>query len=72
MSLQKPCNYCGTHCDYSESQQIIPMSEINKVRRRYKDTKTGIMDAPICELCGNVSIRWTDEKIRCNYCGELV
>ena len=48
------------------------MIEIDKLRSRHKDTRTGVMYKAECNLCGTKTIRWKDEKINCSYCGELV
>ena len=73
MSLFKPCNYCGTHCDFGETENtIISMSEMNNLKKRYKDTKTGVVHRVECDLCGVSTVRWDDEKIECSYCGVLI
>jgi len=48
------------------------MVEMNKLKSRYKDTKIGVVHRAKCDLCGTVTVRWSDEKIKCKYCGELV
>lgn len=48
------------------------MSEINKLKSRIKDTRTGVMHRAECGFCGNITIKWSDEKIECKYCGELI
>ena len=72
MSLIKPCNYCGTYCNYTASNEVISMVKINELRSKIKDTKTGVMDRAVCSYCGTVNIKWKDKKIKCNYCGELL
>ena len=72
MSLLKGCSFCGTCCGYNESIEVLSMVEMNKLRRRYKDTKTRVMDRVDCDYCGTRTLRWNDEKIECKYCGELV
>ncbi len=48
------------------------MVDFDKVRMSGRDTMTGILALPECNLCGAVTPRWSDEKIKCKYCGELV
>ena len=35
-------------------------------------TKTGILTRVKCKYCSTVDVRWTDDKINCSYCGELI
>jgi len=69
---EKVCSYCGTCCNYIGSQELTSMVEMNKLRSRYKDTKTGVMHKVECDFCGTSTIRWSDEKIECKYCGDEI
>lgn len=35
-------------------------------------TVTGILTRVECKYCCTMNIRWTDNKINCSYCGELI
>ena len=64
------CGFCGTHCDFNETEELFSMVEINKVRLRA--SINNIMIDVYCDLCGKRNLKWKDEKIKCKSCGELI
>ena len=72
LGVTDPCNYCGTYCNYPMSGETVSMIKMNELRRRHKDTKTGVAHRAECDCCGTITLRWSDEKIKCEYCGELI
>ena len=63
------CKFCGTKCDFYNTRGMFSAKEFQEVRYRHSMGKIIIVE---CEYCAKRNLKWSDERIKCGFCGEMI